>query len=610
MNEFGALLRTLRLKQGYPRQYQAAQACNLSPSYWSKLERAQVADRPPSLELIDQIADGLKLTPSEHDALLQASGQSTPVAHLEAVRTLLRVLRDAGLRQDVEDHLNQDMQLLIQCWVDYASAKEHQYERQWEAAAGFCDSAQLRIRQLAGRITAYLLDTKAASLLHHNKLDQVAAIHQEIQGYVAVAQDSYIAALSIMHQGDHRRAGDHWEEARTFYLAAYDRFRTMPLRWRETARCERKIATTYLHQGDWLRAQMYLESAHNRIIAQQGENRQEGEYELARTLYVMGWAANLSGDWAQAYHHHQEGILLAQSFTTKREQSDDYLVMLGQTYLAIDERQLGELEAAQHRYDLAANICEELGCTREKAWIALGQARLEAQRARAAGYADGRPDPALCRTAQKTFDRALLAAQQTGSKYQQIMVLCHRGQLALDQATPEGEQRAQEDFNTALQFALELGSDYYVASVKRQLCELYLRRGNFNSLNHLAADVEELHRRYRYYNHMAWLRTVEAKAVLATASTLESQEVQADVASRYADALAYGVCFNEPWARAILADLARTVQPLDLPIQEAIRHAVVQRLRIHPEISSYQRDRQRLRDEIAGALSAMETIPA
>lgn len=610
MRNFGALLRKLRIQQGFMRQYEAAARCDLSASYWSKLERGQTTGYPPSVEIIERIVAGLDLSPDDLDALLEASGQSTPVAHLAPVRKLLQVLREEDLRQDIQEHLEQDIKEITDCWVDYTKAKASQYQRNWDDAVNYCDRAHARIQRLAGRLSAYLLDTKAAALLHHNRLEQVAAIHHEIQDMVAQADDPYLAAINLVHQGDQWRAGDQWVQAMQFYVRAYDRFSSTPMRQREMARCQRKIATTYLHQGNWRQAHIYLKSAHETLETLYRENPVEGRYELARVYYIMGWAANLGGNWDAALSYHQEGARLAKEFATKHVTSDRFLVMLGHSYLGNDERQRDNLDLAQEHYDAAQDLCRELGCQRERAWLMLGLARLESQRARLAATADGGPNDALYKQARKRFDEALECAQTTGSKYIQTMMLTHYAQLELDRRTPEGDQQASAHLNTALHFAVELGADYYVAAAKRQICELYVRKRDFDLLHHLAADVEELHRRHVYYNHMAWLRTVEARAVLATASTLESQEVQADVARRYADALAYGVCFNQPWARAILADLARTLQPLASPIQEAIRDAVAQQLRDHPEISSYQRDRQRLRDNIAGALSAMETIPA
>lgn len=606
MREFGDLLRELRIQQGYSRQYAAAKACRLSASYWSKLENWSASApsghkmRPPGVEIIDQIAKGLKLSEGEQAELLRASGQDLPVAHLEPIRALLQVLRDDLLRQDTEELLKSDIQNVVRCWQLYAEAKENQYERNWEKAAVLSEQAHTQASQLANRLKAYVLDTRAAVLLHQNKLDNVATLHQQVATIAPTLGDDYVVALNAMHQGDYSRVCDHWDAALQHYIAAHERFSRLPNRRREMARCQRKIASVYLHQGDWVRAQSELDSAFSTCRELYEASPQEGEYELARTAYVLGWACNLAGAWEEAHQFHMRGYEIATDFKTKREKTDEYLLMQGHSYLATDERQLGNFTSAESHYLQAESICIEHGYTREKAWIYLGLARLYANQTSTNGENWGDRQKA-----EQYFARAQKEAGQMGSKYQLAMVLNHAAHMHLNESTKTGNQKALDLLNQADRLARELGAAYYIAAIQRQMAEIYLRRGDFDRIALVVGEVEELHRRYHYHNHMAWLRVIEAKAILQQSAIAADHALPwTDVARFYAYALMHGLKFNSFWADQILEDFTRAIAPLAASVQADLRRKVADQLKRHEEIRAYEQDVIQRRTTLLKALNA------
>jgi tetratricopeptide (TPR) repeat protein len=385
------------------------------------------------------------------------------------------------------------------------------------------------------------------------------------------------------------------------YIEAYEHFSRLPNRQREMARCERKMATVYLHQGDWVRARDMLDSAYSLCEELHAKNPQAGEYELARTAYVRGWAHNLAGAWEDARQSHMTGFEKAEQFTTKREKSDKYLIMLGHSYLATDERQLDNFTSAEYHYRQAEAICTKQGYTREKAWIYLGLARLYANQKSRNGENWGDKQKA-----EHYFDCAQKEAHQMGSKYQLTMILSHAANLALSENSEAGIQKALDHLIQADRLARELGAAYYIAGIQRQMAEIYLRRGDFDHIALAVRELEELHRRYHYHNHMAWIRTIEAKAILQQHTTASAEhDAWNDVAKFYADALMHGLRFNTFWAQQILQDFAHTIVALAEPVQARLRREVAEQLGEHKEIRPYEQNVIQRRTDLLETLKAL-----
>ena len=432
---------------------------------------------------------------------------------------------------------------MLKLWLTYDGAKQAQYARQWQETVRDCDAALTQLQTLTSTLSAYLLDTKAAALLHLGQVDEVRSDHGRVGRLLGSVSDARIKALHDMHRGDFHRDQGEWALAETHYRAAQRRFAQLDDDTQE-ARCRRKLATVKLFQGDWREAGRQVA-----VCLDKFEMRHD-HYELAKTYYAYGWVYNMSGDWKQATKQHLLGRKHTELHNDERRRrnlpEDDYLRMLANVYLGNDTRQAGDLMKAEQYLTKALTLSEQLDDRRERGWIYLQLARIELLHAQAAEEKRefGRANKHYHRS-REYFDKSDTFNRSINYLYRRAMTLVHYSQWHV---AHHEYRRAYDRLQDANAIVGDLGCHYYQAEIGVYLCDLYWRTGNpkepltpgqpvaehnrlatfdRRTFRMLVQEVEEHHREYGFHHFMARLRVTETKVHLDTGEVDEAAKAVA-----------------------------------------------------------------------------------
>lgn len=515
MNILGERIKEYR---GDEIQGEFAKKCGVSATTLSKVENGRSR---PSRKLLETIIQIKGLSSEVARELLELAGHETPVnLDVAAVAELHKALAYGALDDDIKKNLEEDVRRLIDSWQMFAEARRKQHRREWKAVGEGCDDIYKEAHRITGRLAAYALDTKAVADLHLGRVSEVHDAYARIGEYIVAANDSRIEALYNIHQGDFYRDQGAWENALAQYslgLAYFDREDDHENARKRSAWARRKIAVVYLFQGDWMRAETLLSGCLNEF------QKLDDLYEIAKTHYALGWVYNLSGDWKRANDHHHEGIKKAEKRQGQlRQDEDEYFALLGHAYLGNDLRQSGDKDdedKAEAHLKEALRLSEKLEDQRERGWLLLGLARIYARRAiryqKNALKADFEENDIKSREnyelAIKHFERSEAQNESIGYQYRQAMTLIHYARLELDWGNIS---KALMLLTKAQIITHRLGCYYYGSYINVLLCEIYLKEKRYRTIDGLVRQVENWHAQFSYFNHVARLKIIEAKAVI------------------------------------------------------------------------------------------------
>lgn len=535
MGTFGVLLREQR---GNRTQQHLARTLGYSVPYISSLENGK---KSPTREFVDKLVEVERLTPELATALYQSAGfEPTPLD--QSIPEINNLIRDPSLSPVVREHLRKDLVTLAQCWIAYQRAKDEHYNRAAELSLATSAEALQELHRLHGRLTAYLLDTQASVNLQQAQFDAAKAAQNAAEPYIAVANDPYIAALTLMHQGDNCRETSLWVAAENNYLQARRLFRSMK-RDLEEARCAHKQAITLLYQGNWRKAQELL------LYCEERFKDQGDEFEQIKLIYTLGWLCNTSGQRDKAHEYHAEGLRRSRTFRTRHNEEDDYLIILGTSGIAHDayhRREIGdEFEAHVAETEMRAR---KIGDKRSLGFLYLLKARAASYLARRAASED--EADALAKQAEDYFTKSRSYLDATHYHYRLAVTLVFYGQHLL---TRNEHAAAKVALTDALITMREMGSQYYQAMALTLLCRLHLQTKHYEAIEPRAREIEALHERHTYLDIMGQLRCIESRVLLAHGDIVKGAE-------RLAEAFRFSMDYHEQSVNELLPDLIDIVE--------------------------------------------------
>lgn len=568
MSRIGARIRAIRKSRNEtPEAFADLLGCS-----GKHLRNLELGHRHPTEKFLDRIVQLQEMSPDEAKKLMALAGYGKPVEFKHPlIDKLADVLQDEQLNDRLRQNLEEDISQLIDSWMAIDEARQQQYRRNWEKAGEICAQTQPNVKHIASRFTVYALDIRAAADIHLGKIDAVKRAHKTIEKHLKRMDDPLVGAFHHIHKGDYYRDQGKWEDAQASYSLGLNSFDRQGSR-RRSAWARRKISLVYLFQGDWMQARSSLLGCLKEF------QHLEDVYEEAKTHYALGWVYNLSGEWEKAHDHHLKGMRLAAERQKALQWPDTYFEMLGHAYQGNDLRQFGKEQEAENSLRMALNISKGLGEKRERGWIYLGLARIYAKRAKRQNHGEdaGEAEPSYQR-ALDYFRKSEESNQEIGYQYRQVMTLAHYAHMELER---RNTAVAIESLLKAQIIAQRIECHYYESQINMLLCEAYRQEGQYEEIEVLVGKVEDYHKQFRYYNHMARLKVIEAKAVIDQGVSDSSWEI---IGHLFAASFQYALRFNQEVAdeifsefRAIVLDL--TSKPVSTRHTANICRAVIQEL--------------------------------
>lgn len=489
-----------------------------------------------TIEHIERLVKHDNLPREIEERLLVAAGHHT-YALDPAAAEFNTLLVNGRLSAEQRELISDNAVAFIQCWMHYLTAKQMQYNREWPAAQKECEAGIALSQALLARIQIYLRDTAAVVSLHLSDFDRVASQQSEIEKLArTIAQptrsDSYIEAMVALHQGDYHREVGNWAQSTIAYERARQIFKELdrPL---EHARCERKLAIIELYLGRWKPAELFLRDCRSRFTELDTPHFPGAQYEIAKTDYTLGWVYNLAGDFEKAHEAHERGYQYALKYRTRDGKSDEYLIMLGRSYLANDARQARRCTEAVDIYKEVIKRAKALSDDRSKAWAHLGLARCYQRMAQKAPTT--LDETHYAEQAEQHFNSAIdILEIQSQYIYRYAMTRIHAANFKIWQGK---YAEAESQLTEALRITRELRSHYYEAEAQVFLCKIYCQRKQYQALEITAKNVVGLHIENSYSNLLARLRFIEAKACI-------QQDKYQEAAALIGESLSAALDFN------------------------------------------------------------------